>query len=136
MKVECSGPIVKIGEHKTGTSSKTGKEWCSQKYVMIDNSVADRECKVEFEVFGQDKIDEFDLKVGENVTVTLFIESKEYKEKYFTNVRCIKCEKEKPQQVEEEPAPAKTDEQVIADITKNAKPAPKQQLKYEDDLPF
>lgn len=131
--MEYSGKIVEVGELKSGTS-KTGKEWYSCQYVMLDSS-SKFEKHIAFEVFGKDKIDEYAISVGENVTVTLDVESRVWNQRWFTNVRCIKCEKEKPQQVEE-PAPAKTDEQVIADITKNAKPAPKQQLKYQDDLPF
>lgn len=131
--MEYSGKIVEVGELKSGTS-KAGKEWCSRQYVMLDSS-SKFEKHIAFEVFGKDKIDEYAISVGENVTVTLDVESRVWNQRWFTNVRCIKCEKEQPQQVEE-PAPAKTDEQVIAEISKNAKPAPKQQLTYQDDLPF
>ena len=125
--MEYSGKIVEVGEIKSGTS-KTGKEWRSRQYVMLDAS-SQREKHIAFEVFGKEKIDEFDIQAGDNVTVTLDVESRLWNMRWFTNVRCIKCEKEKPQQVEE---PAKSEEKVI----KNAEPAPKKQEQPYNDLPF
>lgn len=124
--MEYSGKIVEVGEIKSGTS-KTGKEWRSRQYVMLDAS-SQREKHIAFEVFG-DKLDEFDIQAGDNVTVTLDLESRVWNQRWFTNVRCVKCEKEKPQQVEE---PAKSEEKVI----KNAEPAPKKQEQPYNDLPF
>lgn len=126
--MEYSGKIVEVGELKSGTSSKTGNGWCSRQYVMLDAS-SQREKHIAFEVFGKEKIDEFDIQAGDNVTVTLDLESRVWNQRWFTNVRCIKCEKEKPQQVEE---PAKSEEKVI----KNAEPAPKKQEQPYNDLPF
>ena len=126
--MEYSGKIVEVGELKSGTSSKTGNGWCSCQYVMLDAS-SQREKHIAFEVFGKEKIDEFDIQAGDNVTVTLDLESRVWNQRWFTNVRCVKCEKEKPQQVEE---PAKSEEKVI----KNAEPAPKKQEQPYNDLPF
>ena len=130
--MEYSGKITEVGELKSGTS-KTGKDWCSRQYVMLDAS-SQREKHIAFEVFGKEKLDEFDIQAGDNVTVTLDVESRIWNQRWFTNVRCTACEKEKPQQVE--PEPAKSDEKVISDITKKAQPAPKEQKPYQDDLPF
>ena len=126
--MEYSGKIVEVGELKSGTSSKTGNGWCSCQYVMLDAS-SQREKHIAFEVFGKEKIDEFDIQAGDNVTVTLDLESRVWNQRWFTNVRCVKCEKEKPQQVEE---PAKSEEKVI----KNAEPAQKKQEQPYNDLPF
>lgn len=125
--MEYSGKITEVGELKSGTS-KTGKDWCSRQYVMLDAS-SQREKHIAFEVFGKEKLDEFDIQAGDNVTVTLDVESRVWNQRWFTNVRCTACEKEKPQQVEE---PAKSEEEVI----KNAEPAQKKQEQPYNDLPF
>lgn len=100
---EYSGKIVSVGELKSGTS-KTGKDWMTQQYVLLDLSNPNYEKHIAFEVFGKDKLNEFNLKEGDLVTVTLDLESRVWNERWFTNVRCIKCEKEA--QAKEEPAPA------------------------------
>lgn len=127
--MEYSGKITEVGELKSGTS-KTGREWCSQQYVLLDAS-SEREKHIAFEVFGKERIDEFAIQAGDNVTVELDVESRVWNERWFTNVRCIRCEKEKPQAVEE-PEEA----QVIEKVMKNAKPAPKKQAEEKNDLPF
>lgn len=131
--MEYSGKITEVGELKSGTS-KTGREWCSQQYVLLDAS-SDREKHIAFEVFGKDRIEEFNIQAGDNVTVTLDLESRVWNERWYTNVRCLKCEKEQPQPVEE-PEPVTEEEQVIAKVMKNVKPAPKKQAEEQDDLPF
>lgn len=100
-----SGQIVSVGELKSGTT-KTGKDWMTQQYVLLDRSNPNYEKHIAFEVFGKEKLNLFNLKEGDFVTVELDVESRIWNERWFTNVRCIKCEKEGQAAPEPEPEPA------------------------------
>ena len=126
MSMEYSGKVIEVGEIISGTSSKTGKDWHIQDVVIQDAS-SQREKYIAFEVFGKERIESFDMKVGDNVSVTLDLESRKWKDKWFTSARCTKCEKEQLEEIpEEEEVPAV-----------KAEPAPKEKKnEVQNDLPF
>ncbi len=80
-----NGKIVKILNKETG-KSKADKEWVKLNFVIettdkYDNTLA-------FEIFGEDKVEKF-LKynnVGNDVEVKFNIKTREWNEKYFTNL--------------------------------------------------
>ena len=81
-----TGKIVAVLPKRTGVS-KNGNEWASQSYV-IEDEAGD---KIAFDVFGQNKIDEYNLSVGTKASVTVKIESREWSGKYFTSANCTEC---------------------------------------------
>lgn len=70
----------------------SGKEWQSQSYVLETESEKDKQSCL-FEVFGADKIRQFDLHVGDRVKVTFDMEARESNGRYFGHNRAWKVEK-------------------------------------------
>ena len=81
-----TGKIVAVLPKRTGVS-KNGNEWASQSYV-IEDEAGD---KIAFDVFGQSKIDEYNLSVGTKASATVKIESREWSGKWFTSANCTEC---------------------------------------------
>lgn len=81
-----NGKIVLALAPKKGVSSR-GNEWVSQDFVIEDDNGE----KLAFNVFGQDKLNEYNLSVGTKASVTVSIESREWQGKWFTSVRCTGC---------------------------------------------
>ena len=81
-----TGKIVAVLPKRTGVS-KNGNEWASQSYV-IEDEAGD---KIAFDVFSQNKIDEYNLSVGTKASVTVKFESREWSGKWFTSANCTEC---------------------------------------------
>lgn len=86
MIVTITGKIIEVLPKRTGVS-KTGNEWVSQSYVIEDENGE----KLAFDVFGQNKIDEYNLANGTKASVTVKIESKNWQGKWFTSANCTAC---------------------------------------------
>lgn len=80
---EISGQIIAVLPTKSGTSAR-GTEWSSQTAVVETKEQYPK--KVAFDVMG-DKIAQFNLQVGEYVTVSYDIDAHEYNGKWFNAVR-------------------------------------------------
>jgi hypothetical protein len=99
-----NGKIVLVSTPKRGVSSR-GNEWVSQDYVIEDEKGE----KLAFNVFGQDKINEYNLSVGAKASVTVNVESREWQGKWFTSVKCASCiSNTAPKAEEKVEAPAPT----------------------------
>lgn len=94
-----NGKIVLVLAPKKGVSSR-GNEWVSQDYVIED----DKGEKLAFNVFGQDKINEYNLSVGVKASVTVNVDSREWQGKWFTSAKCVACISNSAQKVEEAPS--------------------------------
>jgi hypothetical protein len=81
-----NGKIVSVLAPKKGVSSR-GNEWVSQDYVIED----DKGEKLAFNVFGQDKINEYNLSIGAKASVTVNVESREWQGRWFTSAKCTGC---------------------------------------------
>ena len=103
-----NGKIVSVLAPKNGVSSR-GNEWVSQDYVIED----DKGEKLAFNVFGQDKINEYNLSIGAKASVTVNVESREWQGKWFTSAKCTGCISNTTPKAEEKveaPSPAVTPE--------------------------
>ena len=81
--MELTGNIVQILPEVGGTS-KTGNAWRKQEYILETKDQYPK--KICFNAWGE-KIDQFALKAGEEVTVSFDIESREYNGRWFTEVK-------------------------------------------------
>ncbi len=86
--MEISGKIIAVlplatGEGKNGT-------WRSQDYVL--ETVEQYPKKVCFNLFN-DKINQYPMAVGDDVTVSFDIESREYNGRWYTSIRAWKVDK-------------------------------------------
>lgn len=81
--MEITGNIIAVLPERTGTSSKG--EWKCASYVLETQEQYPK--KICFDVFGADKISQFNIKQGEYLTVSFDINAHEYQGKYFNSVR-------------------------------------------------
>lgn len=81
--MEITGNIIAVLPKRSGASAKG--EWECQSYVIETQEQYPK--KVCFDVFGADKIAQFNIKQGEYLTVSFDIDAHEYQGKYFNSVR-------------------------------------------------
>ena len=87
--MEIKGKIIEILPEKSGQSANG--EWRKQEYILeTDTSYPKKIC---FMAWG-DKIGEFNLQQGENVEVSVDLESREYNERWYTDVKAWKVSKD------------------------------------------
>lgn len=87
--MEISGRIIQVLPLQSGTS-KAGNAWKKQEYVLETQENYPR--KVKFDFFG-DKVDQYPLNVGEDVTISYDLESREFNGRWYTDVRAWKADK-------------------------------------------
>lgn len=97
-----SGRIALILPLQTGTS-KAGKPWQKQECILDTGGQYPK--KVCFSLFG-DSITKFPLQVGQDVTVSIDIESREWNSRWYTEVRAwnVTYASQQPQ-LQAQPAP-------------------------------
>ena len=83
MANELSGRIVSVLPLQQG-ESKAGKPWQKQEYIIDTGGQYPK--KVCFSLFGE-SITKFPLQVGQDVTVSIDIKSREWNSKWYTEVR-------------------------------------------------
>lgn len=88
MAMDVKGKVVQILQPQTGMGKKG--PWKKQEFVMETQSQYPK--KICFSMWG-DKIDQFSLSVGETVTVSVDLESREYNGRWYTEARAWKVEK-------------------------------------------
>lgn len=86
--MEITGKIIRILPLQSG-QGRNG-EWKKQDFVLETNEQYPK--KVCFTVWG-DKIDLFNIQMGDDLTVSITIESREYNEKWYTNIQAWKVDK-------------------------------------------
>ena len=97
---EISGQIIAVLPTRSGTSAR-GTEWSSQTAVVETKEQYPK--KVAFDVMGE-KIAQFNLQVGEYVTVSYDIDAHEYQGRWFNAVRAWNVVRaNQPQQATQQP---------------------------------
>lgn len=81
--MEIQGRIIAVLPPREGTSSKG--QWKSQEYVIETHEQYPK--KMVFNIFGAEKIDQFAIKVGEELNVSFDIDAHEYNDRWFNNIR-------------------------------------------------
>ena len=80
---EITGKIIAVLPTKSGTSAR-GTQWSSQTAVIETHEQYPK--RVAFDVLG-DKITEFNLQVGEEVTVSFDIDARQYQDRWFNSIK-------------------------------------------------
>lgn len=79
------GKIIAALPPKGGTSQSTGKPWQVNTYVLQTNEQTPK--NIAFDVFGAERVEQFNLKVGDMVTVSIDIDAHEYNGKWYNQIR-------------------------------------------------
>ncbi len=88
--MEITGKIIAVLPERGGIS-KTGNEWKMQEYVLETHEQYPR--KMCFNVFGADKIAQFNIQAGEEMTVSFDINAREYNGRWYNDIRAWKVER-------------------------------------------
>ena len=88
--MELSGKVIAVLETRGGVS-KTGNAWKVQEYVIETHDQYPR--KMCFDVFGEDKINQFNIQIGEELTVHFDIDAREWQGRWFNSIRAWKVDR-------------------------------------------
>ena len=127
--MELTGKVIVVLPVRGGIS-RNGNEWKVQEYVIETHEQYPR--KMMFDVFGADKIQQFNIQMGEELNVSFDIDAREWNGRWFNSIRAWKIERVQQQQAQA-PVPPTPPGLTSA----NAAPAPPANLgEATDDLPF
>ena len=87
--MEITGKIIIALPEMSGTS-KAGNAWKKREYVLETQETYPK--KVFFNFFG-DRVDQYPLNLGDEVTVSFDIDSREFNGRWYTDIRAWKAEK-------------------------------------------
>ncbi len=142
--MEIEGKIIAVIPAREGVSARTGTAWKTQDYVIETHDQYPRRCC--FNVFGADKIQLFNIQVGEELRISFDIDAHEYQGRWFNSIRAWKVERidpnaavQAPMAPFDQPAPVQPVQKAPAGAVPaaDASPFPPQQDGgSEDDLPF
>ena len=89
--MEFTGKIIAILPPRGGVSKTSGNEWKSQEYVIENHDQYPR--KMCFDVFGADKIEQFNIQMGEELTVSFDVDARQWNDRWFNSIRAWKVER-------------------------------------------
>lgn len=89
--MEATGKIIAALEPKSGVSQSTGKPWKVVQYVLETQESYPRH--VVFEVFGEDRLQQFNIQTGEELTVAFDIDAREYNGRWYNQLKAWKVER-------------------------------------------
>ena len=88
--MELIGKAIAALPVKSGVSKKTGEQWQSREYVIETQEQYPK--KMCFEVFGTDKLNEFNIRNNDLIKVHFDISAREYNGKWYNSIRAWKVE--------------------------------------------
>lgn len=83
--MDLTGKIIAVLPASSGVSARTGNSWMSQDYVIEVPGQYPKKCV--FRVFGEDRIKQFNIQMGEDITVSFDIDAHEFNGRWFNDVR-------------------------------------------------
>jgi hypothetical protein len=88
--MELTGKIIAVLPERGGIS-KAGNEWKIQEFVLETQEQYPR--KMMFNVFGADRFAQFNIRLGEVLTVSFDIDSREYNGRWYNDIRAWKVDR-------------------------------------------
>lgn len=141
--MELTGKIIAVLPERGGVSARTGSEWKMGSYVLETMEQYPR--KMAFEIFGADRIAQFNIQLGEVLTVSFDIDAREYQGKWYNSIRAWKVDRNVAAPGMPGQAPVAPDFPPFGDPTTMAAPSAEapamgapfgQETSSPDDLPF
>lgn len=131
--MELAGKVIAVLDARSGVAKSSGNPWMIQEYVIeTHEQFPHRMC---FSLFGEDKINQANIQLGEEINVSFDINSREYQGRWYTDIRAWKVDRvtEGQQQAAVQAGP------VVQDAGSSGSVAPVPQFdpsESNDDLPF
>lgn len=88
--MEIIGKAIAALPVKSGVSQRTGEQWQSREYVIETQEQYQK--RICFEVFGTDKLKEFNIRNNDLIKVHFDITAREYNGKWYNSIRAWKVE--------------------------------------------
>jgi len=130
--MELTGKIIAEFNERGGVSNRTGNEWKAKSYVL--EVPGDFPRKLVFDVFGVDRLQAFNIQIGELLTVHFDIDAHEYNGRWFNDVRAFRIDRGQAAPVAA--APEATPQMQAAPIAPQVAPQPAPQVAPMDAAPF
>jgi hypothetical protein len=89
--MEFTGKIIAVLPIREGNTKSTGVAWQMQSFVIESHDEYPK--KMCFDVFGEDKINQFGIKVGEELKVSFDVDARQWQDRWFNSIRAWKVEK-------------------------------------------
>ncbi len=118
--MELTGKIIAVLDARGGVSARSGNPWKSQEYVIETGGQYSKRCV--FNVFGEDRIRQFNIQKGEELTVQFDIDAREYSGKWYNDVRAYNV--------------IRSGSQPSSQPNYSQTPFPEYQQNNDDDLPY
>ena len=83
--MDLTGKVIAILEARSGQSQRTGNSWMIQEYVIEVPGNFPR--KMMFNVFGEERIKQFNIQAGEEITVQFDIDAREFNGRWYNDIR-------------------------------------------------
>ncbi|TGX79990.1 DUF3127 domain-containing protein [Palleniella muris] len=83
--MELQGKVIYAAEKRTGESARG--TWAAQDFVIETHDSFPR--KMVFSVFGEDRLQRFNIQVGQEVNVSFDIDAREYNGRWFNSIRAF-----------------------------------------------
>ena len=134
--MDLTGKIIAVLQARSGVSQRTGNSWMTQEYVMEIPGQYPRH--MVFNIFGEDRIKQFNIQVGEDVTVSFDIDAREYNGRWFNDIRAYNVVRgAAPVATPAQGAPFASQAATQQDVASPFPPAPETVGEGSaDDLPF
>lgn len=132
--MELQGKIIAALDVKTGMSARG--EWKVQEFVLetIDGQFSR---KMVFSVFGEERLQRFNIQVGQDVNVSFDIDAREYNGRWFNSIRAFDVRQVIPNAAPVPPGvPNGMDSFQSAAMPLAASSASIQEADSSEDLPF
>ena len=133
--MEIIGKAIAALPVKSGVSQRTGEQWQSREYVIETQEQYQK--RICFEVFGTDKLKEFNIRNNDLIKVHFDISAREYNGKWYNSIRAWKVEHVNQDGsvagATANQVAASSQQEPQAPATQAAAPAAKE---IDDDLPF
>lgn len=111
MAFELSGKIIAALDRKSGIS-KIGTSWSVQQYVIETHEQYPK--KMCFDVFGEDKISQFNIQIGDELKLFFDVDAREYNGRWYNSFKAWKIEKVNESPLQD--VPKVSDNDVVFDV--------------------
>lgn len=134
--MEIQGKVIAVLPERSGVSARG--EWKSQTYVIETQEQYPR--KMAFDVFGADRLAQFNIHSGEEILVSFDIDAHEYQGRWFNSIRAWNVTKVSQQAMASSANAAgvanPTNQQNLFPPEQQSAQQQAQQRGNSDDLPF
>ena len=83
--MDLTGRIIAVMQPRSGVSQRSGNSWMVQEFVLEVPGQFPRH--MVFNVFGEDRLKQFNIQQGQDYTVSFDIDAHEYNGRWFNDIR-------------------------------------------------